>query len=102
MRNDPEQVIRRVQRMEIYLDALQQALCTAPHLLADGPLEEMLRALTAYYEDGRWRADFEADEKGLLPHDLKRGVLSEDTVYNLLTEIAALRRKDLPQESDTL
>ena len=30
--------------------------------------------------------DFEDDEKGKLPHDLKRGVLSEDAVYDLLTD----------------
>ena len=30
--------------------------------------------------------DFEADEEGKLPADLKRGVLSEDAVYDLITE----------------
>jgi hypothetical protein len=30
--------------------------------------------------------DYEDDEAGKLPEDLKRGVLSEDAVYNLLTD----------------
>ena len=30
--------------------------------------------------------DFEADEQGLLPTGLKRGVLSEDAVWDLLTD----------------
>ena len=30
--------------------------------------------------------DFEDDEAGKIPRDLKRGVLSEDAVYDLLTE----------------
>ncbi|MBK6087256.1 DUF4298 domain-containing protein, partial [Ruminococcus difficilis] len=30
--------------------------------------------------------DFAADEAGLLPKGLKRGVLSEDGIYNLLEE----------------
>ena len=30
--------------------------------------------------------DFEDDEAGKLPQDLKRGVLSEDAVYDLITE----------------
>ena len=30
--------------------------------------------------------DFEADEEGRIPADLKRGVLSEDAVYDLMTE----------------
>ena len=43
-----------------------------------------LNELSEYYE-GEWRKDFEADEAGKLPSDLKRGVLSEDAVYNLLS-----------------
>ena len=35
--------------------------------------------------------DYEADEAGELPKDLKRGVLSEDAVYDLITENNALR-----------
>ena len=30
--------------------------------------------------------DYEDDEAGKLPKDLKRGVLSEDAVYDLITE----------------
>ncbi len=36
------------------------------------------------YGSKQWRKDFEADEQGLYPEDLKRGVLSEDGIYNLL------------------
>ena len=45
-----------------------------------------LSTLEAYYTSPAWRTDFEADEAGLLPPDLKRGVLSEDGIYNLLDE----------------
>lgn len=45
-----------------------------------------LSTLEAYYTSPAWRTDFEADEAGLLPSDLKRGVLSEDGIYNLLEE----------------
>ena len=45
-----------------------------------------LRVLEDYYENGLWRLDFENDERGLLPRSLKRGVLSEDGLYNILTE----------------
>ena len=44
-----------------------------------------LQQLEAYYTSQKWKDDFEADEKGLLPKDLKRGVLSEDGIYNLLS-----------------
>ena len=43
--------------------------------------------LTEYLESGAWREDFEADEAGLIPADLKRGVLSEDGLYDLLSDI---------------
>ena len=49
--------------------------------------------LAVYYDGGEWRKDFEADEAGLLPDGLKRGVLSEDGLYNLLAEYDALRNK---------
>ena len=35
----------------------------------------------------QWIKDFENDERGELPLDLKRGVLSEDGLYNLLSEV---------------
>ena len=44
--------------------------------------------LLAYYEGGQWLADYQLDEKGMLPKNLKRGVLSQDGVYNFLTDIA--------------
>ena len=42
--------------------------------------------LDSYYTSGDWRRDYELDEAGLLPKDLRRGVLSQDGVYNLLSE----------------
>ena len=45
-----------------------------------------LEELAAYYDGGDWLSDFTADEAGLLPEDLKRGVLSEDGLYDLLLE----------------
>ncbi len=50
------------------------------------PAEADLQALAAYMDSGDWRADYEADEAGLLPKGLKRGVLSQDGLYNLLQE----------------
>ena len=41
--------------------------------------------LSSYYES-LWKEDFEADEQGLIPKDTKRGVLSEDGLYNLLQD----------------
>lgn len=47
---------------------------------------EKLRLLDEYYTSGVWREDYEADERGELPLDLKRGVLSQDALYDLLED----------------
>ena len=51
-----------------------------------------VRELEAYYGSEQWKKDFADDEAGLLPKDLKRGVLSEDAVYDLLEEYGELRK----------
>lgn len=38
-----------------------------------------------YYSDRRYE-DLEDDSNGLIPKDLKRGVLSEDEIYNLMAD----------------
>ena len=48
---------------------------------------EKLAELDAYYTSGLWRDDYEADERGELPPDLKRGVLSQDALYDLLRNV---------------
>jgi len=47
-------------------------------------LQKLLQKLDAYYRSETWKQDFADDEAGLLPKNLKRGVLSEDGLYNLL------------------
>ena len=77
----------RIRRMEALLDELSAALhssdCTRGRLES---LRPALRELAVYYESPLWRQDFEDDCAGRLPKDLKRGVLSEDGIYNLLLE----------------
>ena len=49
-------------------------------------VQKQYKKLSDYYGSPRWMKDFEDDEAGKLPRDLKRGVLSEDAVYDLITE----------------
>jgi len=53
-------------------------------------LQNTIAELENYY-NADWRTDFEADEAGKLPADLKRGVLSEDGLWNLLEEYNRLK-----------
>lgn len=50
-------------------------------------LQYKLKLLEEYYTSNEWRADYEADEAGAFPPELKRGVLSQDAVYDLLTDL---------------
>lgn len=79
--------IERIQKMEQLLDkalAIISKECIAPN-----EHEEIQRAigiLSDYYGSDTWKQDFADDEAGLLPKDLKRGVLSEDAIWNLLAD----------------
>ena len=55
--------------------------------------QEAIAALDEYYGSDLWRQDFADDEAGLLPADLKRGVLSEDGIWNLLTDYRELGQR---------
>jgi hypothetical protein len=49
-------------------------------------IKEDVAELSKYYGSELWKLDLAADEAGKLPPDLKRGVLSEDGIWNLLSE----------------
>ena len=75
----------RIKSMETILDTANEKLDdleTAIAALKDYQGE--IRKLEAYYTSADWKKDFALDEAGMLPADLKRGVLSEDGVYLML------------------
>ena len=47
-------------------------------------IQKTIRILADYYSSKEWKQDFADDEAGLLPKDFKRGVLSEDGIWNIL------------------
>ena len=49
-------------------------------------IKEDVAELSKYYGSDLWKLDLAADEAGKLPLDLKRGVLSEDGIWNLLSD----------------
>ena len=79
--------LERISRMESYLDEAQTIMKSLSlSLAAYHEIRPKLRELADYYSSEEWRRDFEDDEAGRLPQNLKRGVLSEDAVYNLLSD----------------
>ena len=82
MKEAMEQTIERIAAMEACYDALW-AVADSPETMSDG-LKDSLKILVEYYHGGLWLKDYTLDEQGLLPRGLKRGVLSQDGVYDLL------------------
>ena len=79
--------IERITQMEACLDASEQAIRKLSEALsAFEEVQPKYRQLSDYYGSDQWMQDYEDDEAGKFPKDLKRGVLSEDAVYDLITE----------------
>ena len=57
-----------------------------------------LRELEAYYTSPEWQEDYAADEAGLLPEGLKRGVLSQDGISDLLDRFRDLKTQPTHEE----
>ena len=86
--------IERVSRMEAALVRLNDAIATVEDALDTyAQMWDDYRALDKYYSGKAWWEDLEADNQGLLPEDLPRGVLSEDAAYDALGEAEALRQR---------
>ena len=92
--NDNKQQIARIRKME---GRLNRALAAVKRLTTAldkwEATQEDIDLLKEYYGSGEWRQDFEDDEAGRLPQDLKRGVLSEDAVWNLLSDCKELKTR---------
>lgn len=85
--------MERIQAMECALNEASNAVRKLR-----GALERYERAcpliqrLKAYYESPRWLKDYDDDQAGKLPKELRRGVLTEDAVYDLLGATAEAER----------
>lgn len=86
--------IARIEHMERQLETASAAVKRLADALEEyEAAQDALRELEAYYGSVEWKQDFADDEAGLLPKDLKRGVLSEDAVWNLLEAWRELEKK---------
>ena len=92
--SDQKKQIARIRQMERRLNRASAAIKRLSAAL-DKYLEvqEDVAALDEYYGSDVWKQDFADDEAGLLPNGLKRGVLSEDGIWNLLTDNRELNER---------
>jgi ribosomal-protein-alanine N-acetyltransferase len=89
LKSDVEAVIKRVREMEDLFDQLSMiAENDDETAMQTEDVRKAARRLARYLDSGLWLKDYQLDELGLLPKDLKRGVLSQDGLYDLLDEPA--------------
>lgn len=92
----PTKQVQRIMDMESLLDdVLPKVKAFEEALETFAGAREDIATLAGYYESPTWMNDYEADEAGQLPADLKRGVLSEDALYDLLTDYRRLHEEML-------
>ena len=71
---------KHFQESEVAIKKMQEAL------LVYEEAQGAWKKLCDYYGSVKWMQDYEDDQLGKLPKGLKRGVLSEDGVYDLIQE----------------
>ena len=80
--------ISRITKMEKLFDDLKFSFeKSKEEFYKNKNLQKKLKSLTNYYENGKWLKDYQLDEENLLPKNLKRGILSQDGIYNFLSEV---------------
>ena len=87
--------VRRISEMEAILDEALLRMDMSeedPEALWDYQPE--INKLDEYYSSQDWKDDYALDEAGLLPKDLKRGVLSEDGIYDALERNKELMERE--------
>ena len=79
--------IERISAMEGRFDEATRVLGELDRLIGEyEDFKDELEVLKDYMDSGKWKEDYEADEAGKLPSEFKRGVLSQDGLYNLLQD----------------
>ena len=86
--------IERIERLERNLERATNALRVLNDALDEyEAVQEALHELNSYYGSDSWKQDFSDDEQGRLPKNLKRGILSEDAIWNLLENYRTLKER---------
>ena len=81
----------RISSMEQHMERASSAIINFSAAL-DKYIEaqQSIAALSDYYGSDEWKQDYADDEAARLPAGLKRGVLSEDGIWNLLSDAKEL------------
>ncbi len=86
-------IVKRIKRMENLMNEVIFAFEDSENFSENKTMEEKLKILTEYMDSGLWLSDYEKHERGELPKKLKCGVLSQDTLYNLICDTEQAKRE---------
>ena len=89
-----ENVPQHIYAMESILDKATQKIDDLEKKIAEyEDFQSEIKKLEAYYTSQQWKDDYAMDEAGTFPKKLKRGVLSQDGIWNLLKRNRELIRR---------
>lgn len=79
------EAIERISKMEAVLDKALKKMSELETAIAEyEAVQPEIKQIEEYYTSKQWKDDLALDEAGKLPANLKRGVLSEDGIYDML------------------
>ena len=82
--------VERIKTMELKYDDVKPKIDIFKQKLDEmKKVYDDMKILSDYYSN-QWKGDYEADEEGKIPKDLKRGVLGQDTLFDLFTEYSEM------------
>lgn len=91
--NETTKIIKRIEENEEKLDKLSAIVSDLENALNEfEEAQKMLEELNNYYGSKDWFEDKETYEEGKI-EKVKAGVLSEDAVWNLITDVKYLKEK---------
>ena len=97
--------VERIEHYESIYQQMQDALADMEKAFRTwADLQPQMAELENYYTGPFWKQDYAADEAGELPAELKRGILSEDGIYNLISDnerwLGALKEEVAQREQE--
>ncbi len=86
-------MIERIRYMTNLYEEIEHILLYSDNVRDDlVKIKDKIEELEKYYTGPEWMEDFEADNEGLIPKDMNRGILTEDAIYDLLCSVDEIRK----------
>lgn len=89
-----ENVPQHIYAMESILDKATHKMDALEKMISEyEDFQSEIKKLEAYFTSQQWKDDYAMEEAGKIPEKLKRGVLSQDGIWNMLERNRELIRR---------